>query len=54
MTPQQEDQKHVYPPSNSVTDPHLASLLRLNEKLDKIINREHHAFMPETSESSLP
>jgi hypothetical protein len=54
MTQQREDQKHIYPPSDSVTDPHLACLLRLNEKLDKVINGEHHASTPETSESSLP
>jgi hypothetical protein len=36
MTPPPEEENHVLPSADSVTDPHLASLLRLNEQLDRI------------------
>ena len=37
MTPTPEVEKQVYPSADSVTDPHLALLIRLHERFDTIL-----------------
>jgi hypothetical protein len=52
MTPLEEE-KHVYPSADAVSDPHLATLLRLNEKLDKVLEGTSHEPAPTSTTPEL-